>query len=121
MKTILIVDDDRAVLNVVSRQLADRYRVLTAEDAQGALDTICNDRPDLVLLDLSLHGTSGGFILRAAHRVSPELPVALVTGAADPGEVEHSLANGAQGCLLKPFSDAELQRFVDSQMMLAQA
>ncbi len=121
MKTVLIVDDDRAVLNVVSRQLSDTYRVLVAEDARGALETICAQKPDLVLLDLSLQGMHGGFILRAARRAVPDLPVALVTGADDPDEVEQSLANGAQGCLLKPFSDAELRRFVDSQLMLAQA
>ncbi len=121
MKTILIVDDDRAVLNIISRQLSDRFRVLTAEDAQGALDTICNDRPDLVLLDLSLPGMRGGFILRAAQRAAPGLPIALVTGAADLDEVHSSLINGAQGLLLKPFSNGELQTFVDSQLLVAQA
>lgn len=112
MKTVLVVDDDGSVLNVVRRQLEGAYRVLTAADARTALETICVENPDLVLLDLALPDMGGGFVLRAARHAIPGLPVALVTGAADLDEVERTLKNGARACLLKPFSGEELKGFV---------
>ncbi|MBI3566186.1 MAG: response regulator [Elusimicrobia bacterium] len=113
MKTVLVVDDDKTLLGIMARQLGAAYRVLTADDARSALDAICTQSPDLVLLDLCLPGVSGGFILRAARHAVPGLPIALVTGAADLDEVERTLKNGARGCLLKPFSSEELLDFVD--------
>ncbi len=112
MKTVLIVDDDKSVLAVVKRQLADASRVLTASDAREGLETICLENPDLVLLDLSLPDMSGGFVFRAARHAVPGLPVALVTGAADLDEVERALHGGARACLVKPFTGEELKTFV---------
>lgn len=116
MKTVLIVDDDAAVREAASRHLSGRYQVVIAADAHAALETICVDGPDLVLLDLALPGVGGPFILRAARRAAPGLPVALVTGGADLDEIDRCLRGGATGCLLKPFTREELLRFVDDRL-----
>ena len=62
---ILVVDDDQRVRTVVSWQLeADGFAVTEAGDGAAALDQIARDRPDLVVLDLSLPDVGGLDVLR---------------------------------------------------------
>lgn len=119
MKTLLVVDDDEDVRIIVSRRLAGRYQVMTAPDACAALEAISYSRPDLVLLDLTMPGLSGSALLRALRRAAPDVPVVVVTGGQDLDAVARTLAGGASGCLLKPFSGEELDRFVDGHFAAA--
>ncbi|HIB68670.1 MAG TPA: response regulator, partial [Phycisphaerales bacterium] len=56
---ILIVEDNPVNLDLVMQLLEDDYELLTAEDGQSGIDIALAERPDLILLDLSLPKKSG--------------------------------------------------------------
>jgi DNA-binding response OmpR family regulator len=106
VKTILVVDDEDAVLDALSVLLEDEgYRVLTAEDGEAALARIAEERPHVVLLDVMMPKLDGHEVLRAM-RATPELarlPVLLMSAA-------HGSQARVEGVpfLRKPFDIAEL-------------
>ncbi|HUN40984.1 MAG TPA: response regulator [Acetobacteraceae bacterium] len=109
--TILLVDDDSAVREVVAAMLEDLgYRVVEADGGAAALDLLSTgNRVDLMLADFSMPGMSGMELLREATARRPELPVLLVTGYAD----DKALAVlGQERLVLKPFRNEELARKV---------
>ena len=72
---VLVVDDDQRVRTVVCWQLeADGYAVTEAADGAAALAQIERDRPDLVVLDLSLPGVGGLDVLRRVRDAEREPP-----------------------------------------------
>ena len=109
--TILLVDDDSAVREVVAAMLEDLgYRVVEADGGAVALDLLSGgNRVDLVLADFSMPGMSGMELLREATARRPELPVLLVTGYADDKTLA---ALGEERRVLKPFRNEELARKV---------
>lgn len=82
-KTILIVDDDRAVADTFARILKlEGYEVATALSAEAGLELASNLRPQAIILDMRMPITSGLQFLRLV-RSKPhlvEVPVAIVTG-----------------------------------------
>ena len=82
-RTVLIVDDDRAVADTFSRMLAlEGFQVATAADAEAGLELADRSRPDAIILDLRMPIVNGLQFLRTL-RTRPHLvdvPVAIVTG-----------------------------------------
>ena len=115
---VLIVDDDQRVRTVVAWQLeADGFAVTEAGDGAAALDQIARDRPDLVVLDLSLPGVGGLDVLRrvrAAEGTAPPLPVIVLSGRSGETDRIVGLDLGADDYLVKPFSPGELAARVRS-------
>jgi two-component system phosphate regulon response regulator PhoB len=115
---ILVVDDDQRVRTVVSWQLeADGFAVTEAGDGATALDRIERDRPDLVVLDLSLPGISGLDVLRrvrGAEGAATPLPVIVLSGRSGETDRIIGLDLGADDYLVKPFSPGELAARVRS-------
>ncbi|GAA2848806.1 response regulator transcription factor [Pseudonocardia halophobica] len=106
--TVLVVDDDARVRTVVSWQLeAEGFVVREAADGQTALDVIEKDRPDLVVLDLSLPGVGGLEVLQQV-RTDGHLPVIVLSGRSGEGHRITGLDLGADDYLVKPFSPGEL-------------
>jgi DNA-binding response OmpR family regulator len=106
--TVLIVDDDRPLAEVVRRYLErDGFAVITAEDGPSGLDRALADRPDLVLLDLSLPGLDG---LEVCRRLRRELavPVIMLTARVDEADRVAGLELGADDYVTKPFSPREM-------------
>lgn len=99
-RTILIVEDDRDIRDVLAEILADEgYRVLLAEDGVEGLRRLAEGpRPALILLDLMMPRMDG-FAFREEQRKNPEwrdIPIVLLTAGADlPGKVEHLQAADA--------------------------
>jgi CheY-like chemotaxis protein len=83
--TILLVDDDPDVRGVSSSYLESRgYRVLAAESGQAAINILaCNERIDLLLVDMAMPGINGIEVIRRARERRPGLRALLVTGYAD--------------------------------------
>ncbi|OJY45241.1 MAG: DNA-binding response regulator [Pseudonocardia sp. 73-21] len=114
---VLIVDDDERVRTVVSWQLeADGFAVTHACDGAAALDRIASDRPDLVVLDLSMPGVGGLDVLRRvrARDDGPPLPVIVLSGRSGETDRIVGLDLGADDYLVKPFSPGELAARVRS-------
>ncbi|MBO1755728.1 response regulator [Allobranchiibius sp. CTAmp26] len=115
---VLVVDDDAAVRTVVRWQLDDAgFQILEAGDGPSALRRIRDDRPELIVLDLSIPGLGGLDVLRAvrAGRAGRgDLPVIVLSGGTGEEDRIAALDLGADDYLIKPFSPGELAARVRS-------
>ncbi len=121
---VLIVDDDQRVRTVVAWQLeADGFAVTEAGDGAAALAQIEHDRPDLVVLDLSLPGVGGLDVLRRVRETeegaATPLPVIVLSGRSGDTDRIIGLDLGADDYLVKPFSPGELAARVRSVLRRA--
>ncbi len=109
-KSILAVDDEPDVVEVVNLCFGLRWpeaEVLSARDAEGALNAVEQQRPDLVLLDIVLPGMDGFQLCQEIRRFS-DVPIVMLS--ARDGEVDkvRGLEMGADDYITKPFSHLEL-------------
>jgi two-component system, OmpR family, phosphate regulon response regulator PhoB len=106
--TVLVVDDEPMVREVVARYLQlDGFRVHEAADGTAASRWLAEHRPDLVVLDIMLPGTDGLSILRQL-RATGDIPVILLTARAEEVDRVLGLELGADDYVVKPFSTREL-------------
>ena len=106
--TVLVVDDEPAILRAVGAALTARgYRALTAEGGQAAIDVIAQACPDLVILDLGLPDVDGVEVCRRVREWSQVPIVVLSADGADDRKVR-ALDEGADDYVTKPFSMPEL-------------
>jgi DNA-binding response OmpR family regulator len=108
MATILVVDDEPVVRDVVVRYLQrDGYSTLEAGNGDDARGLIEAQEPSLVVLDVMLPGTDGLELCRWIRSRS-ELPVILLTARTDESDRIVGLELGADDYVTKPFSPREL-------------
>jgi two-component system response regulator MprA len=108
MATILVVDDDRKITDMLRRTLAyEGYQVLTAADGQEALTKAHAQRPDLVVLDWLMPGLDGIEVARRMRAADNTLILMLTARDAVEDRVT-GLDGGADDYLVKPFTPAEL-------------
>ena len=108
MTTILVVDDEPIVRDVVVRYLRrDGFTTLEAGDGDAARRLIETDEPELVVLDVMLPGTSGLELCRWIRGRS-ELPVIMLTARGEEADRIVGLELGADDYVTKPFSPREL-------------
>ena len=110
-KTVLIVDDEAAIRDMIALALElDGYQYLEAANAQDAHAVIVDHRPDLVLLDWMLPGTSGVQLAKRLKQdpATRELPIVLLTARSEEDSKIQGLEAGADDYVTKPFSPREL-------------
>ena len=108
MDTILVVDDEPSIVEVVSLYLTrEGYRVLTAGDGERALDLARSENPDLIVLDIMLPYRSGLEITREL-RAERHVPIILLTARSDEADRIVGLELGADDYIVKPFSPREV-------------
>jgi DNA-binding response OmpR family regulator len=108
MQTVLVVDDEPIVRDVVVRYLErDGFRTLTASDGESARTLIEEREPNLVVLDVMLPGTDGLSLCRWIRGRS-SLPVILLTARGEEADRIVGLELGADDYVTKPFSPREL-------------
>jgi DNA-binding response OmpR family regulator len=108
MKTVLVVDDEPIVREVVVRYLErEGYRTLEAADGDSARVAIESTGADLVVLDVMLPGTDGLELCRWI-RARSELPVIMLTARGEEADRIVGLELGADDYVTKPFSPREL-------------
>lgn len=109
MPRVLVVDDDPTVSDVVRRYLEhDGCQVQLAADGATALVAAAQDRPDLVVLDLMMPGIDGLEVCRRLRRMTPDLPVVMLTALGGEADRVLGLELGADDYVTKPFSPREL-------------
>ena len=114
MATVLVVDDEPIVREVVVRYLVrEGHRALEAADGDAAREAIERSEPDLVVLDVMLPGTDGLELCRWI-RSSSELPVIMLTARGEEADRIVGLELGADDYVTKPFSPRELAARVRS-------
>lgn len=107
-KKILVVDDEETIREVVRRYLErDGFVVQEAADGYIALDTIRDDPPDLIVLDLMLPGIDGLTIARHL-RHDRRTPIIMLTAKGEVSDRVRGLDLGADDYVVKPFSPQEL-------------
>ncbi len=106
---ILLVDDETGILDTLGVLFrGEGYEVLVARSGREALERLETDRPDLVLTDIRMPGTTGLEVLQKAREVDPELPVILMTAQASLQSAVRAVNEGAYYYLQKPFANDEL-------------
>ena len=109
MTTVLVVDDEPIVRDVVARYLErDGHTILTADTGDQARGLIEGEAPSLVVLDVMLPGETDGLALCRWIRSTSDLPVILLTARGDEADRIVGLELGADDYVTKPFSPREL-------------
>ena len=121
-QSVLVVDDDPTVSDVVRRYLERAgYDVTLAGDGPAALAAFERDRPDLVVLDLMLPGIDGLEVCRRLRTRDGALPVVMLTALGEEADRVAGLERGADDYVTKPFSPRELALRVDSVLRRTEA
>jgi DNA-binding response OmpR family regulator len=108
MTTVLVVDDEPTIREIVVRYLKrDGFRTLEAADGNRAYELFETEMPDLVVLDLMLPGVDGLELCRRL-RTRSQVPVIMLTARGEEADRIVGLELGADDYVTKPFSPREL-------------
>jgi DNA-binding NtrC family response regulator len=106
---ILLVDDETGILDSLRILFrGEGYEVLTALGGAEALEILSKDKPDLVVTDIRMPGTSGLEVLARSREVDSEIPVILMTAQASLQSAVRAVNEGAYYYLQKPFANDDL-------------
>jgi two-component system, OmpR family, phosphate regulon response regulator PhoB len=117
MMTILVVDDEPSIVELVRFTLEDAdVRVVEASDGAEALILARRIKPDLVLLDVQMPRLDGLEVCRQLRRDSDftRTPIIMLTAAGQQADRTRGLAAGADEYLTKPFSPLALLALVEA-------
>ena len=104
-KSILVVDDEQIIRNVLKRKLEQTtsYSVFTADDGIPALEVFKNEQIDLVITDLLMTEMNGIDLLRQIKSIDPRTPVVIITGYGTLDDAIEAIHLGAEDFIKKPF------------------
>ena len=109
MTRVLVVEDDPAILRgLKDNLLAESYEVLTAPDGEAGYCLICEQKPDLVILDLMLPRMSGYEVCRRLREEGNTTPILMLTARGEETDRVLGFDLGADDYVTKPFSVREL-------------
>ena len=113
METILIVDDEKNYLTILSAILEDEgFEVLTAQGGQEALEIHKTSDLDLILTDMKMPLMDGIQLLENLKSVDPDLPVIMMTAHGTVDKAVEAIQKGAYTYVLKPFDNERLIIYV---------
>ena len=114
MRKILLVDDDKGIIDLLSQYLfKEGYEVYTAEDGPTGLKAAESFRPDLVVLDIMLPGFDGLELL-SKIRQRCDVYVIMLTAKTEETDKIVGLTMGADDYMVKPFNYLELSARIKS-------
>ena len=125
-KKILVVDDNEIIVKTICLKLkAAGYAVYTANDGAEAVAAARQDRPDLIVLDISFPPEVGGVpwdgfrLMEWFHRLDPvrKIPVVIITGTDDAKVRQRATDSGATAFLQKPLDHNELLKIIRSTLV----
>jgi len=112
--TILVVDDEPIVTNLLSTSLGERgYSCITAPTGEDALRELSRGNIDVALLDLRLPGVSGIDVLREIKSTYPGTAVIVVTAVGDAQTAVDAMKMGAVDYIIKPFEVEKVNHSVE--------
>jgi DNA-binding response OmpR family regulator len=120
-RTVLVVDDEPTITEVVARYLQRAgYRTAIAADGAQALAAAGEQRPDLVVLDLMMPQLGGLEVMRRLREHDhARVPIILLTAKGEESDRITGLRLGADDYVVKPFSPAELVARIDAVLRRA--
>ncbi len=119
--TILIAEDNLEQRSLYAELLGGvGYRVLEASDGAEAVDVTRRERPGLVLMDVTMPGTSGWNAVRTLRDdvATRDIPIVVVTGLANSWDRDASIASGCDEYLAKPVPPVRLLEVVRKYLPL---
>jgi DNA-binding response OmpR family regulator len=109
MASIVIIEDDQRIRELMARVLAEKgYEVEGAGTALDGLQRIVGSSPDVVVLDMGLPDLDGAELLKMIRAVT-DVPVVVATARSEDRDVIRTLDAGADDYLVKPFSVEQLE------------
>ncbi len=117
--TVLIVDDIPLNVLLIQKMLAlFNFNLRTAHDGQSALDSIAEQRPDLVLLDLMMPGIDGYEVIRRlrANEDTADLPIVILSALNSNDDITKGFNLGANDFITKPIIMERLINCVSTQI-----
>jgi len=110
MEKILVVDDEKSLLDLLSRVFTkEGYRVQTTSSAAKAIEVLEQEDLDLLITDIRLPEISGMEILRRCRELRPDVPVIMITAYGNMKQAIEALKMGALDYIVKPFDMEELK------------
>ncbi|MFY9643819.1 MAG: response regulator transcription factor [Terriglobales bacterium] len=106
---VLVAEDDKPLANFLRRGFeTDHFSVDTVHDGEAAADAISAAKYQLLILDLNLPKLDGMLLLKRVRPLFPSLPIMVLTARSSVEDRIMALDNGADDCVIKPFSFQEL-------------
>ena len=119
--TILVVDDEPAIVELLSDYLADQgFDIVRAHGGREALAQLQAHTPDVILLDVRMPGMDGIEVLKRVRALNTRAGVLMVSGNDDLAVAKETLALGAFDYILKPVDFVNLSGVID-RMLAVQA
>ncbi|UCG93740.1 MAG: sigma-54-dependent Fis family transcriptional regulator [Candidatus Aerophobus sp.] len=110
---ILVVDDEPAILQMLSRTLGDEgYRVLTVDSGEGALAKVRVEKPEVVLLDIKMPGMDGIETLSQIREFDKDSSIIILTAHGSMDTVVEAMKLGAYDYITKPFDLEKLKSLI---------
>ena len=121
METILVVDDEKNYLLVLSAVLEDEgYEVLTAQGGHEALEIQKSSDLDLILSDMKMPAMDGIELLENIKALDPDLPMIMMTAHGTVDKAVEAMQKGAYSYILKPFDNERLTIYVKKAVSMFQ-
>jgi two-component system, cell cycle response regulator DivK len=105
LKTILIVEDIQLNVDLLTQILEDDYALYVATDGEQGVKSTEQNKPDLVLMDISLPVIDGYEAARRIRAMFPSLPIIGLSAHAMSGDAEKAIAAGCSDYLTKPVDE----------------
>ena len=118
MKKILVVEDTEFNRDLLVQLLEDDYEIVTAEDGLAGIECAEAERPDLILMDLSLPKIDGWEATRRLKAMETQagVPIVALTAHAMQGDEEKARAAGCDDYLPKPIDEDRLFAVLDKHL-----
>ncbi len=117
MGKIMVVDDSGLSRRISRRILQEaNHTVVEAVDGIAALEIYFLEKPDLVLLDITMKGMNGIEVLQKLRELDPKARVVIATADIQSSTRAMTLAAGALGFVTKPLETSELLQAVDAAL-----
>jgi len=115
--TILVVDDEEEVVNMIRRNLKlSDYNVQAETDPEYALERIKKEDFKIVVTDIKMPEMSGVELLKNVKDVDGTIQVIMITGYVEMNLLVSSLSNGANDCIFKPLDMEKLEQSIDESI-----
>lgn len=113
MFRLLIIDDDLSICDFLKSFFCQKgYKVFTANDGEQAVSVAKGERPDIILLDIKMPGSSGIEILQEIKKIDKNIKVIMMSAVDEQVVIELTAKYGAVDYITKPFSLEQLEQDV---------
>lgn len=115
-KKIIIVDDAMFMRKLIRRNLeAEGYRdIIEASDGESALELFWKEKPDLMILDITMTGMTGMKVLEEIMPKAPWVKVIMCSAVGQETMILDALSKGAADFIVKPFKNDEFIKIINN-------